>query len=272
MSICVALNLSDGVVMAVDSATTMFSAPGTISKVFLDADKLFQLKTLRIGVATYGVASLHGRTIGSFISEFTSDKANADLPELKLKEICERLRRFFFGYYRSFAEKIHSKPFEEIADNLKGLLGLVVGGFSPGSFQSELWEIQIPTHSTEGSALQRNAPGVYGMSWFASSIPINRYLQGLDPQMGVKIRSLFEGILGRALSQQETDKFAAVIKEYEYQINYDGLPIQSGIACAKFLVDLVIGHYTFVETHPIVGGKAKIGVVTYSHEAFAILN
>src|ERR1700680_4933944 len=114
MSICVALNLSDGVVMAVDSAMTMFSAPGTISKVFLDADKLFQLKTLRIGVATYGVASLHGRTIGSFISEFTADKANADLPELKLKEICERLRRFFFGYYRSFAEKIHSKPFEEI--------------------------------------------------------------------------------------------------------------------------------------------------------------
>jgi hypothetical protein len=193
---------------------------------------------------------------------------------LDLKAICERLRRFFFGYYRSFGEKLHSKPFEEIPDNLKGLLGLVVGGFSPGSFQSEVWEIQIPTHSTEGSALQRNAPGVYGMSWFASSIPINinRYLQGLDPQMGVKIRSLFEGILGRALSEEELDKFRAAIKEYEYQINYEGLPIQSGIACAKFLVDLVIGHYTFVETHPIVGGTTKIGVVTYSHEAFAMLN
>lgn len=266
------MNLSDGVVMAVDSATTMFSGPGAISKVFLNADKLFQLGKLRVGIATYGVAALHGRTIGSFISEFTGDKANADLPELNLKEICERLRKFFFGYYRSFAEKIHSKPFEEIPDNLKGLLGLVVGGFSPGSFQSEVYEIQIPTHSTEGSALQRNAPGVYGMSWFASSIPINRYLQGLDPQMGVKIRSLFEAILARALSQEEVDKFLAVIKEHEYQINYEGLPIQSGIACAKFLVDLVIGHYTFVETHPIVGGKAKIGVVTYSHDAFAILN
>jgi hypothetical protein len=136
----------------------MFSGPGAISKVFLNADKLFQLGKLRVGIATYGVASLHGRTIGSFIREFTGDKANADLPELDLKAICERLRRFFFGYYRSFGEKLHSKPFEEIPDNLKGLLGLVVGGFSPGSFQSEVWEIQIPTHSTEGSAPTKKRP------------------------------------------------------------------------------------------------------------------
>src|ERR1039458_9618527 len=146
MSICVALNLSDGVVMAVDSATTMFSGPGAISKVFMDADKLFQLGKLKVGIATYGVASLHGRTIGSFISEFTANQGNADLPTLSLKEIAERLRNFFLGYYRSFLEKIQTKPFDEIPNNMKGHLGLVIGGFSPGSFQSELWEIIIPVH------------------------------------------------------------------------------------------------------------------------------
>lgn len=71
--------------MAVDSATTMFSGPGAISKVFLDAAKLFQLGKLRVGIATYGVASMHGRTIGSFINEFTTDRANADLGELSLR-------------------------------------------------------------------------------------------------------------------------------------------------------------------------------------------
>lgn len=272
MSICVALNLSDGVVMAVDSATTMFDNSGAITKVFLDADKLFQLGTSKIGIATYGVAALHGRTIGSFIREFTCDPANADLSTLALRDIAERLRRFFLGYYRSFAEKIHAKPFDEIPDNQKGILGLVLGGFSPGSFQSEMWEIVIPSHSAENEAVQRNAPGVYGLNWFASSIPINRYLQGIDPGMGLKIRNLFESILGRPLDKQEVDKFMGVVKEHAYQISYEGLPIQSGIACARFLIDLVIGHYTFVEAHPIVGGKTKIGVVTYGHDAFTIIN
>jgi len=70
MSICIAFNLSDGLVMAVDSATTMSNAAGETTKVFLDADKLFQLGNLRIGIATYGVAAMEGRTIGSFIREF----------------------------------------------------------------------------------------------------------------------------------------------------------------------------------------------------------
>lgn len=272
MSICVALNLSDGVVMAVDSATTMFSGPGAISKVFLDADKLFRLGTSKIGVATYGLASMHGRTIGSFVREFAGIRANADLATLTLEQTAERLRVFFLDYYRSFLEGIHSTPFDQIPDNMKGLLGLVIGGFSPGSFQSALWEIIIPLHAAANSAARRYAPGAYGLAWFAAAMPINRYIKGLDPEMSVKIRTLFQTILGRDLTQDELDQFSAILGQHEYHINYDGLPIQSGIACARFLVDFVIGHYTFAETHPIVGGKAKIGIVTYSHDAFAILN
>lgn len=272
MSICVAMNLSDGVVMAVDSATTMFNPAGEISKVFLDVDKLFQLGTSKVGVATYGVASLHGRTIGSFVNEFAGKTENADLSTLTLAEIAERLRVFFFDYYRSYSEEIYSKPFDEIPDNVKGLLGLVIGGFSPGSFQSELWEVVIPSHSTPNSASRRSAQGAYGMAWFAASMPINRYIKAIDPIVSIKIRTLFQGILGRDLTQEETESFGEILNEHEYHINYDGLPIQSGIACARFLVDFVKGHYTFAETHPIVGGKTKIGVVTYSHKAFTILD
>jgi hypothetical protein len=272
MSICVAFNLSDGVVMAVDSAITMFSGPGTISKVFLDADKLFQLGKLRVGIATYGVASLHGRTIGSFIREFAGDKNNGDLPDLDLREIAERLRKFILGYYLSFLENIHAKPFDEIPDNMKGILGLVVGGFSPGSFQSEIWEIVIPNHNTEHSAVQRNAPGAYGINWFASSIPIFRYIKGIDPELSSKLKAEFEKMLGREITAEEQERFAEILREHEYRISSEGMPIQIGIECAKFLVNFVIGHYTFSETHPIVGGKAKVGVVSYSHDAFTLLS
>jgi hypothetical protein len=52
------------------------------------------------------------------------------------------------------------------------------------------------------------------------------------------------------------------IEQHRYAFSFDGMPIQSGIDCAKFLVNIVLGHYRFVETHPIVGGKTIVGVVT----------
>jgi hypothetical protein len=233
MSVCVAMNLSDGVVMAVDSATTIFSGPGAISKVFLDGDKLFQLGDLRVGIATYGLAAMSGRTIGSFVREFIADPTNFDLESLTLKEIAERLRKFLFAAYQSFFEKIHSKPFDEIPSNMKGILGLVIGGFSPGSYQSEIWVVVIPAHSTPYSALQKNAPGNFGFSWYAASMPINRYLKGIDPEVSVKIRSHFEAILGRPLDEAELAKFQAILDEHEYHIKFDGMPIQSGDSVCK---------------------------------------
>lgn len=271
MSVCVALNLSDGVVIAVDSATTMIDATGSISKVFLDADKLFQLGDLRIGMATYGLASLHGRTIGSFVRQFLLEPMNADMESLPLNEVVERLRTFFFDSYRSYFESLYSLPFEQIPQNVKGQLGLVVGGFSSGSFQSELWNVVIPFHSEPYSAHLQNGAGQIGLSWYASSIPINRYLKGIDPGASASVRAVFEGILGRTLHDQELEQFSDALARHEYPIQTEGMPIQSGIACAKFLVDLVLGHYRFCETHPIVGGKTKIGVVRYDHNAFQIL-
>lgn len=271
MSVCVAFNLSDGVVMAVDSATTMVNSDGSISKVFMDVDKLFQLSNLKVGIATYGVAALEGRTIGSFVREFSVSPANNDLVALPLSEIVERLRVFFFEHYKDFAEKIHGAPFDQIPNNAKGTLGLVIGGFSANSFQSELWHIIIPEHATPGSSVQLKAPGVFGLNWFATSLPIERYLLGFDWSLLNQLEADFKAILGRDLTQPEIDRCLATLRQYEYQIQVNGMPIQGGIDCAKFLVNIVLGHYRFVETHPIVGGKAKVGVVAYDHSAFRIL-
>lgn len=272
VSICVAFNLSDGVVIAVDSATTMSDAFGSTTKVFLDADKLFQLGDLKVGIATYGVAALDGRTIGSFIREFSLRQSNDDLPSLAIREIVERLRMFFFENYRLFAEKLYGAPFEQMPAEMKGALGLVVGGFSSGAFQSELWQISIPLNADPYSATQWAVPGETTFVWFASALPITRYLKGIDPTLSIKIRQIFEDILGRPLSIDEQASFQTALDEHEFRIQVGGMPVQSGIACARFLVDFVLGHYRFAETHPIVGGKAKIGVVAYDHSGFKLLD
>jgi len=147
----------------------------------------------------------------------------------------------------------------------------VVGGFSSGSFQSELWEIVIPANETENTSRCIFPKGRIGHAWFASSVPINRYLKGIDGQILVKLEAFYKGLLGRDLTQDEVQQVLTLIGEHEYHIKTDGMPIQSGIKCARFLVEFVLGHYRFAETHPIVGGKAKIGVVAYDHSAFRIL-
>jgi len=273
VSICVALNLSDGVVIAADSATTMTDMSGAITKVFLDSDKLFQLGNLRIGIATYGVAALEGRTIGSFIREFVLDPANKDIGTLEIGLIVERLRAFFLQHYRAFAEKLYEQPFDEIPANKKGKLGLVVGGFSSGAFQSELWEVVVPDNVTENSSKCVFKKGTIGLSWFASAVPINRYLKGFDWKLVNQFEQFCKKLVGgRDLTADELQEVLTLLRENEYLIKVDGMPVQCGIECARFLVEFVLGHYRFAETHPIVGGKAKIGVVAYDHNAFRILD
>jgi hypothetical protein len=161
MSVAVLLNLSDGLILGVDSAVTVFSG-SDISKVFEDADKLFQLGSLRVGIATYGVAGLEGRTIGSFIREFETDN-RASLASMQLRDIVEKLREFFMGVYVRFAEQVFQIPFDQIPAEKKGSIALIVGGFSPGAFLSEVWEAVVPVHETAYSAREIYKRGEYGL-------------------------------------------------------------------------------------------------------------
>lgn len=67
MSVAVLANLSDGLIIGVDSAVTYSDADG-IQTVFEDGEKLFHLAG-KLGVATFGVGGLEGRSIGSSTSK-----------------------------------------------------------------------------------------------------------------------------------------------------------------------------------------------------------
>jgi hypothetical protein len=267
MSVAVICNLSDGLVIGVDSAVTVADANG-IQKVFEDGEKLFQLAA-KIGVATYGLGGLEGRSIGSFIHEF--ELANPDVATLPIAEVVERLRAFFTNVYIRYGEQIFGVAFDQIPDDKKGILGLLIGGFSPGGFLSEAWHIQVPLNRAPHSASQICAPGNYNVSWFATYAPIERYLFGFDRGLLSEISSYVEGVLGRSLTQDEINNFAPIREKYAYRIMLDSMPIQTGVEYVRFLVQLVIQHYHFTSPHPVVGGRAKLGVVTYKEEYFKLL-
>lgn len=271
MSVAVLLNLSDGLILGVDTAITVFDANG-VSKVFDDSDKIFQLGDLRIGLATYGIAGLEGRTIGSFLREFEQQAGNQSLHALPIREVVEELRKFFLAVYVRYAEGIFGVPFDQIAVDKKGVLGFVVGGFSPGAFLSEVWQIIIPWQDQPYSGTEIYGQGQFGTAWFATSEPIQRYIKGIDPNLAIELMEFARRLLGQDLAQAEIDEVSALMAKYQAPTKIDGMPIRVGMDYVRFLVNLVINHYRFSATHPIVGGKAKLGVVTYKQDSFELLD
>jgi hypothetical protein len=166
---------------------------------------------------------------------------------------------------------VYGKLFAEIPVEQKGALGLIVAGFSPNEFLSEVWEIQIPWYDAPGSAKLLCGPGHYAVNWFAAFAPIERYVLGFDRGLLQELGTYVEGMLGRPMSQAEIDGFAPIREKYGYRVMLDSMPIKAGVEYIRFLVQLAIYHYRFASPQPIVGGKAKIGVVTYKPEGFTIL-
>jgi hypothetical protein len=191
---------------------------------------------------------------------------------MPLREVAERLREFFMNVYVRFAEQIFQTPFDQIPADKKGALGLIVGGFSPDAFLSEVWEVVLPVHDTAYSAREIYKPGEYGSAWFAMSEPIQRYIKGSAPNLIYDIVAFAKKVAGRDLDQAEVDELFGLLRSYEYPAKVDGMPIRAGIDYVRFLVNLAINHYRFAATHPIVGGKAKLGVVTYAQESFQLLD
>lgn len=267
MSVAVLCNLSDGVIIGVDSAVTVSDANG-VRKVFADGEKLFQL-TDRVGVATYGVGGLEGRSIGSFVREF--ELAHPDLSNIPLQETVELLRQFFMGVYVRSAEYIYGLPFDQIPAEEKGVLGFIVAGFSPGQYLSEAWHLQLPWNNDPNSAEHICAPGNFQVSWYATFGPIERYIKGCDRNLFAEMTTLAATIAGRLLTEEEVNQFVEIVDKHSYRAFLDSMPVQAGIDYVRFLVNLVIEHYRLISQHPIVGGKPKIGVVTYKGEKFKLI-
>ena len=89
VTIAVACNLADGVVMGVDSAITIHGIvklpdggqQSGIMKVYNDAEKLFPLFDLPVGIASFGLAQLELRTIQSYVREFEHNQSQEEVDD-----------------------------------------------------------------------------------------------------------------------------------------------------------------------------------------------
>jgi hypothetical protein len=276
MTVAVSCNLSDGVALAVDSAVTLPDASGGVIKVYENAQKLFQLGDRPIGIAVFGLGALGSRSIGSYLREFeTLDPNGVVSGRTSLQDLVEALRDFLLTSYMAqvapVLERQHGTRFDELAPTQIPVLGVVVGGFSDGAFQSEVWEISVPLHSTTDSATCWRQQGDFGTNWFAMFGPIARYMKGYDPELlGEVIDYVVSARGGLLLDPQESAHLQGILNSHEYQIPFALMPIEEGIEHTRFLAELVVSHHRYAVGAPVVGGRVKVGSVTYRGGRFQI--
>lgn len=278
MTVAVSCNLSDGVILGVDSAVTVPAEAGVV-KVYENAEKLFQLGKRPIGIATFGLGVFGSRTIGSYVREYEvtdpDDLLQADT--WTVQAIVESLRSFFLGIYdEQFGPQVTAqlgKPIAEVPPEQLPQFGLVVGGFSSNAYLSEVWEISLPMHRQPGTAVQKRQPGQFGTNWFATFEPIRRYVLGFDPQLIDRLMTRIVELKGIELTPQDVMLLQQeVISQFEYQVPFPAMPMKEGLAHTRFLIELVINHHRFVAGAPVVGGEARLGMVTYRGDEFEFID
>ena len=276
MTVAVSCNLSDGLILGVDSAVSIPS-PGGVAKVYENAEKLFQLADKPVGIAVFGLASFGFRSIGSHIREFEvlDPEKVVSNKNVQISDIVEQLRIFFLKIYQAnvvpFIEAESGKGIAEIPKEQLPAVGFVVGGFSNNEYLSEVWEVIIPHNDTPNSSTRKRDKGDFGTNWFATFGPIRRYISGFENELIDELLGYIEQLRGVPYQPDELEAINKIILKYQYQIPYDAMPMKEGVDHVRFLVELVINHHRYAMGAPIVGGEANVGLVTYRGEKFQIL-
>lgn len=277
MSIAVVCNLSDGVILGADSAITVTASTkaseqrvGLIAKVYNEAEKVFRVSDLPIGIANFGVGMMEARSIGSYVEEFEAtviEKKKEEFKNMSVMKIASETGKFFYRKYKtSIEDKGKHKATQEQASPTEQpipmpVLGLVVAGFSPDAYLAEVIDVSIPTvfPSKEPNTIRKQ--GNFGSNWFGHFLPITRLIKGMEPALIERVIDYFVKERGVDFTANDKTRLEAIIREFENQIPYAAMPLKEGIDHVQFLLNTVIGITRWVVGAPICGGRTRIGIV-----------
>lgn len=261
MSVVIAVKVSEGLVLAADSASTLTGqvqgaqGPVGVLKTYTNARKLLQIGEFPIGILAWGLGFIGLRTIESHVREWEYEnhwhsrdahKSNIGRP-VSVKECAESLHNHLVSLYR-----------EEFGRNPPGeqpIIGILVSGYSDGQFFPEIWRFVLPM---EASQIQNQRPDVdgkpdFGASWFGLTEPLVRLHWGRD-DMVVKIISEKFNIPEDVLSKE--------LAQLQYPIPFGMMPLQDAIDYANYMISVGIGRFRFVVGPELCGGSVDLAVIT----------
>lgn len=264
MSVVIVVKVSEGLVLAADSAATLTGRvlqPNGVSEegvlqIFNNAKKLLQIgNDFPIGVLTWGQAFIGPRTIESLVSEWQYNAGWQSIETFKNNnpEKQYTVEECANGLLKHLTEK-HQEEFGKVPQNQQPGLGIVVAGYSEQGFFPEIWRFVIPYDK----AITNQRPDIngkpdFGASWYGITEPMVRLHFGRDEQV-IKIISEKYKI--------SVDELNGLLQPLQYQIPFAQMPLQDAIDYANYMINLVIGRFRFVIGPELCGGKIDLAAIT----------
>ncbi|MCL5258704.1 MAG: hypothetical protein M1314_03055 [Firmicutes bacterium] len=305
MTINIAIAVAEGLVMAADSVSQMQQG-GQVLSTHSSVEKLTEIGGLPIAAMVHGIGSIEKRTILSLIREYEFDqrKNNSNFMESNVLDVTNSLADFIEQRYN--AVNWGAPPQIQTPNGLIEVnpwppqLGIVVGGYSPGEFFPDVFQIQFPRKVIERRhPVTGAAPGDSSISWWGVGGPLKRLLLGFDidllmavdaqitkpiqqvqagqsPQGGQKAAPQPAAAVAPVPSALQ-DALVPVAPHVVMPTNIDGMPLQDAVEFADYLGNVVIGYDRFTIGPPSVGGCLDVlsiqpeGLSWYRRKEFASL-
>lgn len=245
MTICAAVKVRDGLVLATDSMSTIQGqveegGPVTVLKNYGNARKMFQIRDMPIGVMSYGAGNIGNRSIQGLMGDFENAP---NRPKAGVMEVAKAL----FAYFKS----AYDDAFSQLELDEQPALGFYVAGYSENNPFPDEWEFLFPRDPEPVPVRPRE---LLGASWRGVDIPFTRLYKGYDPRLP---QLLSERGIGDDVIQQFLDAATTV----ESPIVYDGMPVQDAINFAVYILRTTIGLAESEIGPPSCGGPLQLAVI-----------
>lgn len=263
MSIVACVKVYDGIVIGAESMTQLLanvptpSAPGGPAlphpmyiKSYSNAQKIFRIADLNVGVLTYGGGNIGNRSMASFVHEFSQNERTLPADTNRsVQAVSDRLLAHMRHYY--------DPAFGSLPEPQRPAIGFYIAGYSPAADQhlGSEWEFVLPQAQASTPARPDN---LVGASWRGIGIPFTRLFFGLDPRVDQILASL--GMNPAAVAQFR--QLAG--NQLQSRVAFDGMPLEDAVGFCKFIIDTTIGMATYEIGNPSCGGPVNLAVITRS--------
>jgi hypothetical protein len=272
MTICVAVKVYDGIVLASDSASVIIiKDPQTGQNInyisYENANKIYNLiKERPIGVMTSGIGSIGNISIENLTKNFRAEISKEgnewkiDKDNYTIEQITKQFQKYIY-------EKHYTPTFASWKE--KPGLSFIVAGYSKNDHDSthspEIWQISIEDGTGDCSKspvhlCKTNDTGIYPIGLLE---PIWRLFWGFSLNLEGQV------LKKSGLTNTKTHE---IMKSCYHNLMaplvHPTMPIQDAIDLAKFLVDMTEKFYRYTPyTTSYVSGPIEIAAIT-KHEGF----
>lgn len=258
MTIVVSIKVTDGVVLASDSATTFMDGNGVALKVYNNANKVFNLiKGIPLGAMTFGSGSVGTASIATLskdlrvcLTDPNSEYFLNQNESYTMLEVTKLAQRFF---RRKFVDAYPS-GLENYA------MGYRVMGYSSDGTLAEGYEFLLSNEPDAEPALIYG-PEQFGPRWSGDGEALNRLILGFGSQL---MPALLEAGLP---AESEENMRSHLIGQLHRQLYLPAMPIQDAIDLARFLAETAARFSHFSMSAATIGGPIEIATIT-KHEGF----